>query len=159
MRNTRPLTTNYRPQKIQGFLLSAMAYALVTLSSCNSEPPAIIFGKDYCEFCKMTIMDKKFGAELINKKGKAIKFDSGECMVGYMNADKDFEVNKTLIINYSNPGELLDADKSFFLHGGDVNSPMGGQLAAFKTREDAEKIQKELQGELILWEKVVSINF
>ena len=153
------MTKYRRHHKMQGVLLYAMAYALFSLSSCNSEPPAINFGKDYCEFCKMTIMDKKFGAELINKRGKAIKFDSGECMVGYMNADKDFQVDKTLIVNYSNPTELMEADKSFFLHGGEVNSPMGGQLAAFKTREDAEKIQKELQGELMMWEKVVSIHF
>lgn len=159
MKNIRPSTFVRQAQRIQGFLLSAMTYALVTLSSCNSEPPVIVFGKDYCEFCKMTIMDKKFGAEMMNKKGKAIKFDSGECMVGYINADKDFDAYKTLIVNYSNPGELIDAEKSFFLHGGDVNSPMGGQLAAFKTREDAEKIQKELQGEIVLWDKVVTIHF
>ncbi len=132
---------------------------IVFLSSCNNEPQAIVYGIDLCQHCKMTIMDKKFGAELINKKGKALKFDSGECMVAYMKADKNFTVDKTLIINYANPEELIDADKSFFLHGGNVNSPMGGQLAAFKTREDAEKLQKELQGELLLWDKVVGLSF
>lgn len=132
---------------------------IVFLSSCNNEPQAIVYGIDLCQHCKMTIMDKKFGAELINKKGKVLKFDSGECMVAYMKADKNFTVDKTLIINYANPEELIDADKSFFLHGGNVNSPMGGQLAAFKTREDAEKLQKELQGELLLWDKVVGLSF
>ena len=96
---------------------------------------------------------------MVNKKGKAIKFDSGECMVNFLNSDKNFEADKFLIINYSNPEELIEADKAFFLKGGNVNSPMGGQLAAFKTREDAEKTQQELQGELLLWDKVVAISF
>lgn len=130
----------------------------ILFSSCNNEPQAITYGIDLCQLCKMTIMDKKFGAVLMNKKGKALKFDSGECMVAYMAANKNFKVDKTLIINYANPEELIDADKSFFLHGGNINSPMGGQLAAFKTREDAEKFQKELQGELLLWDKVALLS-
>ena len=104
-------------------------------------------------------MDKKFGAELINKKGKALKFDSSECMLSYRKTDKNFEAAQILIINYANPEELIEADKSFFLQGGNVNSPMGGQLAAFKTRADAEKFQKELQGGLLLWTDVKQISF
>jgi copper chaperone NosL len=133
---------------------------LVTfLSACNNEPQPIMYGVDLCHYCKMTIMDKKFGAELINKKGKALKFDSGECMVDYMKTDKDFVADKFLVVNYATPEELIQADKSFFLHGGNVNSPMGGQLAAFKTREDAEKFQEELQGDLLLWSAVTQVNF
>lgn len=132
---------------------------LSTVSSCNNEPQPINFGKDNCEFCKMTIMDKKFGAELVNKKGKSLKFDSGECMARYMKTDGKFESDKILIIDYANPGALINAGSSFFLHGGNVNSPMGGQLAAFKTKEEAEKFQKELAGELILWNKVTQISF
>ena len=120
---------------------------------------AITYGVDLCQHCKMTIMDKKFGAELINKKGKTLKFDSGECMVSYMKTDKNFEAAQILVINYTNPEELIEADKSFFLHGGNVNSPMGGQLAAFKTRGDAEKFQKELLGDLLLWADVTQIGF
>lgn len=132
---------------------------VIYLSACNTEPVKINYGKDICDFCKMTIMDKKFGAELINKKGKTLKFDSGECMVSYMKADKNFEASQILIVNYVNPEELIDAEKAFFLHGGNVNSPMGGQLAAFKTREDAEKYRKELKGDLLLWTNVTQISF
>lgn len=129
------------------------------LSSCRNEPEPISYGKDNCAFCKMTIMDKKFGAELINKNGKQVKFDSGECMLGYVRANNDFKADKTLIINYANPGELIDAGSSFCLHGGSINSPMGGQLAAFRSREEAEKVQKELSGDVLLWKDVIKINF
>ncbi len=132
---------------------------VIFLYSCDNKPQVITYGVDLCQHCKMTIMDKKFGAELINKKGKTLKFDSGECMVSYMKTDKDFVAAQILVINYSNPEELIEADKSFFLHGGNVNSPMGGQLAAFKTRADAEKFQKELQGDLLLWTDVTQISF
>ena len=64
---------------------------IIFLSACSNEPQPIMYGVDLCHHCKMTIMDKKFGAELINKKGKTLKFDSGECMVNYTSTDKNFE--------------------------------------------------------------------
>ncbi len=140
------------------FIRYSIFIILFLFSSCNTEPQPIHYGKDQCELCKMTIMDKKFGAELINKKGKAMKFDSGECMVNYLKRNS-FPMAKLLVINYANPEELVETEKAFFLHGGNVNSPMGGQLAAFKTKEEAEKFQKELQGDLILWGDVTQINF
>jgi copper chaperone NosL len=132
---------------------------ILLFASCSQEHPAVNYGKDLCHLCKMTIMDKKFGAVMVNPKGKQIKFDSGECMVNYMKTDKDFEAERYLITNYSSPGTLIDAGKAFYLHGGEVRSPMGGKLAAFEAREDAEKFQQQLNGDLILWADVMQTEF
>jgi copper chaperone NosL len=131
----------------------------IFLVSCSTEPQPINFGKDLCAHCSMTIMDKKFGAEMVNSKGKAIKFDSGECMVGYINSENKFEAVQHLIVNYNSEGELIKAEDAFFLHGGNVNSPMGGNLATFKTKADAEKIQGELGGDILNWNDVKNIKF
>lgn len=146
---------NTRNLKILFWLLALSSW----LSSCNNEPPQINYGKDLCDFCKMTVMDKKFGAVLVNKKGKMLKFDSGECMVNYLKTDKGFYPAQYLIVNYEKPGELVDAEKAYYLHGGSINSPMGGNLAAFKSNEAAAKFRHELNGDLILWDKVKELNF
>lgn len=112
-----------------------------------------------CAFCKMTVIDEKFGALLINNKGKTLCFDCSECMVNYMKMDKDFLPEKILTIDYCNPRILIDAEKAHYLHGENIKSPMGGNIASFKTREDAERFQKTLQGDLILWNKVLEIKF
>lgn len=140
------------------FSCAVLAIAIL-LSSCNSEPPKINFGKDLCDFCKMTIMDKKFGAAMVNKNGKVIKFDSGECMVNYLHTSDKFEPQQFLIVNYAVPEELINAEECFYLHGGNVKSPMGGQLAAFKTKTEAEKFQHEMQAELLQWNAVRKIEF
>lgn len=131
----------------------------IFIVSCSTEPQPINFGKDLCAHCSMTIMDKKFGAEMVNSKGKAIKFDSGECMVSYLNSENKFEAAQYLVVNYNSEGELINATEAFYLHGGSVVSPMGGNLAAFKTKADAEKMQSELGGELLMWNDVKSIKF
>ncbi len=41
---------------------------------CNTEPQPIKIGEDACSFCKMSIADNRYGAEIITKKGKVFKF-------------------------------------------------------------------------------------
>ena len=43
---------------------------IVTVSACKSGPENLEYGKDSCAFCKMQLMDTKYGAELITEKGK-----------------------------------------------------------------------------------------
>ena len=136
-----------------------IVFTAVSIESCNNETPKINFGKDMCAFCKMTVIDEKFGALLINNKGKTLCFDCSECMVNYMKMDKDFHPEKILTIDYCNPRILIDAEKAHYLHGENIKSPMGGNIASFKTREDAERFQKTLQGDLMLWDKVLEIKF
>ena len=40
------------------------------LTGCSTEPLPIRYGQDNCDFCKMTISDHRFGAEIVTKKGK-----------------------------------------------------------------------------------------
>ncbi|MBK7149009.1 MAG: nitrous oxide reductase accessory protein NosL [Bacteroidetes bacterium] len=129
------------------------------LAACQPEEPGIAYGKDMCHLCKMTIMDTKFGAVLVNDKGKQLKFDSGECMVNYLKTDPEFKAERIMMINYTRPATLIDATHGFFLHGGEVRSPMGGQLAAFETRQEAEQLQQQLRGDLVLWADVLQIAF
>lgn len=137
----------------------AFFLTVLLLSSCEIRPTAIEYGKDMCSYCGMIAIDKRFGAEIINSKGKVLKFDCGECMFRYMKMDKGFKPAEYLVVSYENPGNLIDAEKAFYLSGGNINSPMGGKLAAFATQEAAEKFQKELKGDLILWAKVKGLNF
>jgi copper chaperone NosL len=134
-------------------------FSTLILASCSKEPQAINYGKDACENCRMTIIDKKFGGELINSKGKTLKFDSGECMLKYLSSHHEFKVSKIMIVDYSNPGILMEADKAIYLQGGNINSPMGGNLAAFATNEEAEKAKQLVGGNINLWKAISHLEF
>ena len=49
-------------------------------SACSKGHQPINYGEDECEFCKMMVMDKRYGAELVTDKGKIYFFDSIECL-------------------------------------------------------------------------------
>ena len=114
--------------------ISCIMLALL-FSACSVEPEPLNYGKDQCHFCKMTLMDQKFGAELVTTKGKVYKFDDINCLFNFYNSgsvDKG-DYRFILVVDFSQPGKLIDAEKAFFLKSGDVKSPMASQVAAFET--------------------------
>lgn len=105
--------------------------------ACSIEPEPLIYGKDQCHSCKMTLMDRKFGAELVTTKGKVYKFDDINCLFNFYN---EGSVNKQdfrfkLVVDFSQPEKLIDAEKAVYLKSGQIKSPMASQVAAFETAQ------------------------
>lgn len=129
------------------------------LAACSHVPDPIIYGKDACAHCKMTIMDKRFAAELITAKGKAFKFDAAECMADFLKENPAIanDPKSVFVVNdYTHPGQFVDARKSFFLRDSALASPMGGNLAAFLSRASAEAAKKDRSAQIYNWLKLLS---
>src|SRR5690554_56647 len=106
---------------------------LVVLVGCSVKPEAIVFGQDHCTYCRMSIADPKFGAELVTDKGKVLKFDALECMIPYFQENNDTEYAHILAIAYDEPGELKPVASLKFAFSENFTSPMGGNLAALSS--------------------------
>jgi len=131
------------------------------LTACSHEPDPIRYGKDACAHCKMTIMDKRFSAELITAKGKVFKFDAAECMAGFLKENPAIagDAKSVFLVNdFSKPGQFTDARKSFFLRDSSLSSPMGGNLAAFLSRSAAEAAKKDRSAQVYDWTMLLSKN-
>lgn len=138
------------------FRVFFVCISLVILS-CKAGPKPIEIGKDICAHCKMTIMDKRYGAEVITDKGKVYKFDSSECLIEYVRKNPlvDFPVRALLVINHSAPGEFIDATDAYFLHSEKLQSPMGGNLTAVHNKATIDKYILEYGGEVWTWEEAL----
>ena len=121
------------------------------LVACTVEESPINYGKDACNFCKMTIVDRQHAAEIVTKKGKAFKYDAIECMVREIKEKDENEISLFLINDYTVPGKLVDAVSATYLISENLPSPMGANLTGFKNNEDAEKVLKEKNGTLYTW--------
>lgn len=128
-------------------------FIIVFVPACTVEPEAIQFGTDNCHHCKMTMMDTKFGAEVVTTKGKIYKFDDVNCMVNFLNSGAldDRDVSYKLVIDYSQPEKLIAAGEAFFIKSSEIKSPMGSQVAAFETDELKTKYKKEWNGIYLTW--------
>lgn len=137
-------------------VLLILASSLILLS-CSKTIDPINYGKDECQYCRMAIVDKPHAAQLVTKKGKNFKFDSSECMIHFLNEDTNPKEEKMLHIlsaDYLHPGELIEVKETTFLISENIPSPMGGFLSAFRTQEEAKKVQKDFGGNLFSWDKV-----
>lgn len=130
---------------------------LSVCSSCsNTTPQPIKYGSEDCADCKMTIVDEKFGAELITKKGKVYKFDDLICMVAFMKTEKiiDGDVSQKLVIDYQHKNHFIDVVKATYFVGDAVHSPMQGNAAAFENKADAIQFQNGKAGFVMQWNDV-----
>ncbi|MFN8343486.1 MAG: nitrous oxide reductase accessory protein NosL [Spirosomataceae bacterium] len=127
---------------------------------CTQSPEPIRYGKDACTFCKMTIMDKKYAAEIVTDKGKVFKFDDLSCLVKYMKISKLNEEELAFIVvnDYNRPGEWIDVKTAVFLNSKDLRSPMRGDVAAFSAKSFATANMAQLSdAKMLTWKEVVAI--
>ncbi|TAI46665.1 nitrous oxide reductase accessory protein NosL [Flagellimonas allohymeniacidonis] len=127
---------------------------ILMLSSCTIGPKPIEYGTDACHFCKMTIVDKQHAAEFVTDKGKVYKFDASECMLNQLEEFDGTKIALFLVNDYNSPGQLVDASEATFLISENIPSPMGEYLTAFESKEEAQKTQRESDGQLFTWEEL-----
>jgi len=126
------------------------------LSSCNSGPQPIKYGKENCHFCKMTISDNRFASEIVTTKSKAYKFDDSHCILAFLEKKeiKPEDIKAVYFTNYSEPHNFIEADKALFYKSEDLKSPMGGNLGAFENNDDLKKVSEIYPGNTTSWEEI-----
>ena len=138
------------------FLLTIISFTLI-LASCSIGPEPIAYGHDGCAYCEMTIMDQRYGTELVTSKGKIFKFDSIECLVRYLKEGEAEQANVKLLLltPFNHPETLENADQCFILHSQGMPSPMGMFLTAFIDESTARKFQEENGGTIYTWQELL----
>ena len=137
-------------------LFTFIAFASLIIS-CSTGPEPIAYGRDGCAYCEMTIMDQRYGTELVTSKGKIFKFDSIECLVRYLKEGEAEQANVKLVLltPFTHPETLEDAHQSFILHSPGMPSPMGMFLTAFKDEATAQQFQEENGGKIYTWKELL----
>lgn len=140
------------------FKKSKIAFAaliMLAMQSCSVGPKPIKYGSDACDFCKMTIMQKKFANEWVTDKGKVFHFDDVHCLQSFRKTDKS---NGTAYINdFTEKKEFVKATELFFVKSEEIKAPMGGHVAAFIDKAAADEFAKNNKGESLSRQQVESL--
>jgi len=138
---------------------TALASLLIFgLMSCNSGPQPIKLGQDACSFCKMSIADKRFGAEIITNKGKVFKFDDMHCIAGFIKSNEvaKSDIKEIWVVNYAEPHNFIPAQKAFLFESADLHSPMGGNIASFDNESKLTDLMKIMKGQPLTWNEFIN---
>ncbi len=123
----------------------------MVLLGCSKDPQAIAYGMEGCNYCKMTIVDTRFGAELVTDKGKILKFDGVECLVNHLQSSDDQKVHSLWVTSFDKPQQLVEASSCKYLISRGIPSPMGMYLSAFDTQQAAQSFQQKHGGTVYDW--------
>jgi copper chaperone NosL len=139
--------------------INTAALALLTclfLVACQIKPEPLRYGKDACHHCKMTLVDKKFGAEVVTTKGKIYKFDDVNCMLNFYNSSETPRENieQILVIDFSQREKLIDAKSARYIKSDAIKSPMASNIAAFESDKDLRKMNAKWNGAQLRWEEL-----
>jgi len=133
-------------------MTTAAAMLLLMLVSCNTSPEPIKVGTDNCTFCKMTVSDARYGAEIVTKKGKTFKFDDAHCVLAYLkNLTDEKEISDIYFTDFDGKHELIKAGNALFFQSDQLNSPMGGNVAAFSDKDGLLKLSQQFKGTELTW--------
>lgn len=138
-------------------ITTLLAALLIVFAGCEPTPQPIQFGSDQGDYCRMLITEPQFASQILNKRGRAFKFDSIECMAAYALTEDPESFHSHWVPNFENPDEWLQAEEAFFLHSETLRSPMGLYFSAHADRETAEAFRQEYQGEIVDWSTVMDI--
>jgi copper chaperone NosL len=140
--------------------MKLIAFTLIGLFiiGCEVNPEALRYGVDACYTCKMTLMDTKYGAEIVTEKGKVYKFDDINCMINFYNSGLESFDNMAykLVVDYSQPEKLIEAQDAFYIKSNQIRSPMAGGVAAFETKSEMDSHKKEWKGIWLSWGELVT---
>ena len=155
----RRRNTSEKKRPARAVRMATTVAMILLIVSCSAQPSPIEFGTDTCDYCRMTIADEQYGAEIVTNKGRVYKYDAVECMVGAIIAG-DIDNNKIvmqLVIDHANPTVLTDAADAAYLRSPELRSPMGMNLTSFGTIENARKTRARHPGEILTWEETQAL--
>jgi copper chaperone NosL len=141
---------------IKTTLTTAAVFIMVFCTSCSTGPQPIQFGKDACDFCKMTILDLRFGGEVVTKKGKVYKFDDIHCITSFLKSAQSEKTNVAgiYLLEYASQNKFVHAAQSFLLRSNDLRSPMGSNTAAFMSEANREQCKQQVNGTIVQWNEI-----
>jgi copper chaperone NosL len=148
---------NFKPN---GVGIAVIGFMVLIIPGCTSGPDPIKVGKDNCHYCKMTISDNRFGAEVITLKGKVFKYDDLHCLQAEIH-DKGLPMNTVKDIYFTDfcgNRALIKKQACLFLQSNNIKAPMGGNIAAFSSPDSLQYYRNQLTGEEIMQNKIISLN-
>jgi copper chaperone NosL len=131
---------------------AAAAISMAASAACaGSGPRPFKLGEDACDFCRMAIVDARYGGEAVTTTGKVYTFDSIECLAGWARTAPSGTILSLYVIDLQHPETFVRVEQAGFLKDVMIKSPMGKSIAGFVSPAAAEQQRAMLGGHVATW--------
>ncbi len=135
---------------------SIIGVSLLTLTACGAPGPRPLkVNEDMCAYCKMTITEPPFAAQLTTVQGRQYLFDDITCMAGYRKDNPDLKYDQFYVSDVCNTAVFINVKEATFLHSEEFRSPMGGNIGGFAYLDSAAVYQAKYNASPISWNDLI----
>ena len=129
---------------------------LILLASCQTKTlePVSIEASDMCSFCRMSISEKRYAAELIDVDGEVFKFDDIGCMANFIKQKRNNASIRGAFVMDFERREWLEAGRAAYVRSSEFKTPMNGGIVAFKDQSTAQAAAAQYRGNLLSFAEV-----
>lgn len=117
-------------------ILACFLVACGALACKPTKPVDLPASPVACVQCQMTIVDLRFAAQAHTRKGRVLFFDSVECVLRYVSEHRD-QISRVYFHSFVDPPQWIVDTESRVVRWRGIRSPMGGNLAAFPSEQQA----------------------
>lgn len=135
--------------------LRVVLLSLAVAACGGAGPRAVVVGEDVCAYCRMTVGDPRFAAEVVTSTGRVHVFDSVDCLAGYARSAEPGAVRALWVTDASRPGAFVAAEAAGYLLDASLHGPMG-HAVAFANADAAREAQQRLGGRVADWATVLA---
>lgn len=111
--------------------------------------PVEIDANDLCAYCKMTISEQRYAAEIIDLEGDVIKFDNLDCMVRYASQHALKDRANAWFVRDRDGREWLDLRQAFLVRAASIPGPMGSGTLAVRDHSTAQILARQFSGQIV----------
>jgi nitrous oxide reductase accessory protein NosL len=140
-------------------LASIAALGALSLAGCDRQapdaPPAVRIGDSLCDQCNMIISDERWATATIvdGARGpEARLFDDFNCQVNHQIEHPDLGVVARWSHSHAS-SEWIRTEQARFLISPALRTPMGSQVAAFASADEARAAGAEFDGEIVTFDE------
>lgn len=115
-----------------GRTLVAVTLAVAaTAAGCTpAGPREIAYGEETCGYCRMTITDPRYSAQVRTAHGRVQAFDAIECAASFARSLPEGELRGVWVSDHDAPGKFLAVEDASFWRTTAASTPMGSGLVA-----------------------------
>ncbi|NAS10489.1 nitrous oxide reductase accessory protein NosL [Poritiphilus flavus] len=106
-----------------------------------------------CAYCKMDIKDERFRAQALVGTGTDVHYDAIECLINHLKTSEVDHIKDMKVTDYHS-GQLIEAEKAYYLKSKAVPSPMGANLSAYSTESAAREVSEKNGGDVLSWNEL-----
>ncbi len=121
---------------------------VVALAGCQGgeRTPTVRYGEDVCANCRMIINEPQNACAIETADGEIRKYDDFNCML--LDAER-VQVKKYWVQPYDKRNQWIDAQQAYYVRADDLQTPMGSRAIATESRDSAEQLARQHQGEVL----------